>query len=385
MMKFYNDNRLQIVKENMGKILNVEINSGVDDSYNIVIEPDFIKLADILSVVFATCNKFMLVFDSNTDGYFKDEVSRLLSSTKKMVSSFTFTAGEDNKNLTTVYKLYEKLIKEKFERNDVILAVGGGVVGDLAGFCAATYLRGIRFAQIPTTLLAMSDSSVGGKTGVDFLSYKNMVGAFHQPKLVYMNVNTLISLPEREYISGMAEVIKYGYIYDKEFIDYLRDNANKVLDKDYSTLEYIIFHSCRIKKEVVEKDPLEDGLRAILNYGHTIGHAVEKLMEFKLLHGECVAIGMMSAARIALSRGLISEKEFSDMKDILVSFKLYRKINLSEIAFSKEDILSATKSDKKMQGGRVKFILTTEIGRAEIYRDVTDEELMLGINEVFEG
>ena len=369
----------------MGKILNVEINSGVDDSYNIVIEPDFIKLADILSVVFATCNKFMLVFDSNTDGYFKDEVSRLLSSTKKMVSSFTFTAGEDNKNLTTVYKLYEKLIKEKFERNDVILAVGGGVVGDLAGFCAATYLRGIRFAQIPTTLLAMSDSSVGGKTGVDFLSYKNMVGAFHQPKLVYMNVNTLISLPEREYLSGMAEVIKYGYIYDKEFIDYLRDNANKVLDKDYSTLEYIIYHSCRIKKEVVEKDPLEDGLRAILNYGHTIGHAVEKLMEFKLLHGECVALGMMSAARIALSRGLISEKEFSDMKDILVSFKLHRKINLSEIAFSKEDILSATKSDKKMQGGRVKFILTTEIGRAEIYRDVTDEELMLGINEVFEG
>jgi 3-dehydroquinate synthase len=369
----------------MSKILSVEINSGVDDSYNIVIEPDFIKLADILSVVFATCNKFMLVFDSNTDGYFKDEVSRLLSNTKKIVSSFTFTAGEDNKNLTTVYKLYEKLIKEKFERNDVILAVGGGVVGDLAGFCAATYLRGIRFAQLPTTLLAMSDSSVGGKTGVDFLSYKNMVGAFHQPKLVYMNVNTLISLPEREYLSGMAEVIKYGYIYDKEFIDYLRDNANKVLDKDYLTLEYIIFHSCRIKKEVVEKDSLEDGLRAILNYGHTIGHAVEKLMEFKLLHGECVALGMVAAARIALSRGLMSEEEFSDMKDILVSFKLFRRINLSEITFSKEDILTATKSDKKMQGGRIKFVLTTEIGRAEIYRDVTDEELMLGINEVFEG
>jgi len=136
---------------------------------------------------------------------------------------------------------------------------------------------------------------------------------------------------------------------------------------------------------VVEKDPLEDGLRAILNYGHTIGHAVEKLMEFKLLHGECVALGMMSAARIALSRGLISEKEFSDMKDILVSFKLYRKINLSEIAFSKEDILSATKSDKKMQGGRIKFILAADIGRAEIYKDITDEELMLGINEIIEG
>ena len=369
----------------MSKILKVEINSGIGDSYDIVIEPDFIKLADKLSEVFAACNKYLLVFDSNTDRYFKAKILDTLSAIDKMVYSFTFEAGEENKNLSTVEKLYVELIEKKFERNDVILAVGGGVVGDLAGFTAATYLRGIRFAQIPTTLLAMSDSSVGGKTGVDFLSYKNMVGAFHQPKLVYMNIDSLTSLPEREYLSGMAEIIKYGYIYDRDFLNYLRENTDKILAKDYSSLEYIIFHSCRIKKEVVEKDPLEEGLRAILNYGHTIGHAVEKLMEFKLLHGECVALGMISAARIALGRGLVSEKEFEEMKKILSEYKLYRTISFAKVSFSKEDVLAATKSDKKMQGGRIKFILTAEIGRAEIYRDVTDEELMLGINEIFEG
>lgn len=369
----------------MSKILKVEINSGIGDLYNIVIEPDFIKLVDILLDVFPDCSKYMLVFDSNTDRFLKKEILKLIQATGKIVNSFTFTAGEDSKNLSTVKELYEVLIKQKYERNDVILAVGGGVVGDLAGFTAATYLRGIRFAQIPTTLLAMSDSSVGGKTGVDFLSYKNMVGAFHQPRLVFMNVATLSTLPEREYLSGMAEVIKYGYIYDRDFLNYLRENTDKILAKDYSSLEYIIFHSCRIKKEVVEKDPLEEGLRAILNYGHTIGHAVEKLMQYSLLHGECVALGMLSAGRIAVDRGLMSEKELEEMKKILSDYKLYRKISVSEVSFSREDVLAATKSDKKMQGGRIKFVLTADIGRAEIYKDITDEELMLGINEIIEG
>ncbi len=369
----------------MSKILKVEINSGIGDLYNIVIEPDFIKLVDILLDVFPDCSKYMLVFDSNTDRFLKKEILKLIQATGKIVNSFTFTAGEDSKNLSTVKGLYEELIKQKYERNDVILAVGGGVVGDLAGFTAATYLRGIRFAQIPTTLLAMSDSSVGGKTGVDFLSYKNMVGAFHQPRLVFMNVATLSTLPEREYLSGMAEVIKYGYIYDEKFLHYLRENYKKILEKNYSSLEHIIYHSCRIKKEVVEKDPLEEGFRAILNYGHTIGHAVEKLMKYSLLHGECVALGMLSAGRIAVSRGLMSEKELEEMKKILSDYKLYRKISVSEVSFSREDVLAATKSDKKMQGGRIKFILAADIGRAEIYKDITDEELMLGINEIIEG
>lgn len=368
----------------MGKILKVDIGKESKEAYNIVIEADFGKLSSLISDVFSTCKKLMLVFDSNTDKYYKEIVSKILLNTNKDILNFTFNAGEDSKNLNTVYKLYEELIINKFERNDVILAVGGGVVGDLAGFCAATFLRGIRFAQIPTTLLAMTDSSVGGKTGVDLMAYKNMVGAFHQPKLVYMNTATLDTLPEREFLSGMAEVIKYGYISDGGFLKYLEENVDGILARNESDLQHIIYTSCRIKKEVVEKDPMEEGIRAILNYGHTVGHAIEKLMNFTLLHGECVALGMVAAAKIAHHRNLISTSQLDEMKELLIKFKLYKSISISNLNFSREDVLLATKSDKKMQGGIIKFILTKRVGEADIYRDISDEELMIGINEVFE-
>lgn len=369
----------------MSKTLMIEIDSEINESYEIVIEKDFDRLSELILKKFSFCNKLMLVFDSNTEKYFKETILKKLENLGKQIYSFTFTAGENSKNPDTVQKLYEELIINNFERKDAIIAVGGGVAGDLAGFTAATYLRGIKFAQVPTTLLAMSDSSVGGKTGVDFMSYKNMVGAFYQPKFVYMNICTLNSLQEREYLSGMAEVIKYGYIRDKFFLDYLINNVDKIMAKDGAALEYTIYHSCRIKKEVIEQDPKEEGLRAILNFGHTIGHAVEKLMKFNLLHGECVALGMVSAGRIAVIRGLMSESELEKMKEMLVNYRLFNKIFLSDIDFGINDVLVATKSDKKMQGGKIKFILTAEIGKAEIYKDVTDEEILEGIKEIFEG
>ena len=369
----------------MGIIIKVDISIQKAEGYNIIIEPDFGGLSKALSDIFASADKFMLVFDSNTENYYKEILLQNVGSIGKKMYTFTFKEGEESKNLLTVQELYEELIINKFERKDVILAAGGGVVGDLAGFTAATYLRGIRFAQIPTTLLAMSDSSVGGKTGVDLMAYKNMVGAFHQPKLVYMNTNTLTSLPDREYLSGMAEVIKYGYIWDEEFLSYLEGNTEKIISKDREALEYIIFHSCRIIKEIVEQDPMEKGLRAILNYGHTVGHAIEKLMGFTLLHGECVALGMVAAGRIAVGRSLISERELDRMKKILSNYKLYNKIFVSGIRFNIKDVLEATKSDKKMQGGRIKFILTKKIGKAEIYTNITDEEILSGITEIFEG
>ena len=374
-----------MVKVDMSKKLEVKISSKEEKSYNIVIEQAFDKLPDLLLEVFSSCNKFMLVFDSNTDFYFKEIMLNVLKTTGKELYIFSFRAGEDSKNIATVQKLYEELINKKFERRDVILAVGGGVVGDLSGFAAATYLRGIRFAGIPTTLLAMSDSSVGGKTGVDFMTYKNMVGAFHQPELVYMSTDSLISLPEREYMSGMAEIIKYGYIWDKEFLNYIKENTDKIISRDKEILEYIIFNSCRIKKEVVENDPLEKGLRAILNYGHTVGHAIEKLMNFSLLHGECVALGMIAAGRMTVRRGLMSEAGLEEMKEILKKYKLFNKISKVDVNFDVEDILDVTKSDKKMQGGKIKFILTKEVGKAEIYTDVSDDEILLGIKEIFEG
>ena len=217
------------------------------------------------------------------------------------------------------------------------------------------------------------------------MTYKNMVGAFHQPELVYMSTDSLISLPEREYMSGMAEIIKYGYIWDKEFLNYIKENTDKIISRDKEILEYIIFNSCRIKKEVVENDPLEKGLRAILNYGHTVGHAIEKLMNFSLLHGECVALGMIAAGRMAVRRGLMSEAGLEEMKEILKKYKLFNKISKVDVNFDLEDILDVTKSDKKMQGGKIKFILTKEVGKAEIYTDVSDDEILLGIKEIFEG
>lgn len=351
-----------------------------DGSYEIVFKDNFLELKKLILELFSK-SKFMFVFDSNTGKYFKNDILKLFSDINDRIFSFTFAAGEGSKNLDTVNQLYTKLITHNFERTDIIIAVGGGVVGDLAGFSAATYLRGIRFVQVPTTLLSMTDSSVGGKTGVDFLNYKNMIGAFAQPSLVYMNVSSLNSLPEREYLSGMAEVVKYGYIWDKDFLNYLDFNFEQIIGKDFDVLKNIIYTSCKIKKEVVENDPTEKGFRAILNYGHTVGHAIEKLMNFKMLHGECVALGMISAGYIALKRGLINNTDLLFMKDLLKKFKLYdeKKLNAD---FTANDVLLTTKSDKKMQDGKIKFILTKTIGHAEIYKDVTDSELIAGIEEV---
>lgn len=351
-----------------------------DDSYNIVFKDDFKELKSLLCELFSS-SKFMFVFDSNTNKYFKNSLYELFSNINNKIFSFTFEAGEDRKNLDTVQLLYKELINNNFERNDIVVAVGGGVTGDLSGFVASTYLRGIRFIQVPTTLLAMTDSSIGGKTGVDFQNYKNMVGAFAQPSLVYMNVSTLNSLPEREYLSGMAEVIKYGYIWDSTFLSYLDFNFQKILDKDSTVLKEIIYTSCSIKKKVVESDPTEKGLRAILNYGHTVGHAIEKLMNFTMLHGECVALGMISAGYIALKREFISKDDFSFMKSLLKKFKLFTGEKL-KADFTIEDVLVTTKSDKKMQNGKIKFILTKKVGKAEVYKDVTDKELISGIEYI---
>ena len=207
--------------------------------------------------------------------------------------------------------MYEFLIKNHFDRNDILIALGGGVVGDLTGYTAATYMRGIDFIQIPTTLLSQVDSSIGGKTGVDLKSYKNMVGAFHHPKLVYINVKTLNSLPRREFSSGMAEIIKHGLIMDKEYFVWLNNNSNHIKSLDTKILVEMIYGSCFIKKTVVEEDPNEKGLRAILNFGHTIGHAIEKSKKFKLLHGECVSLGMVAALRISFDREQISYEQLS--------------------------------------------------------------------------
>lgn len=343
--------------------------------YNIFFEQDFKSFNDAISPLSLNKTKVMIVFDSNTARFYKESFMSLIKGFCAKPFSFLFEAGENSKNLDTVQQLYEELIKYHFERKDVLIAFGGGVVGDLTGFVAATYLRGIRFIQIPTSLLAMADSGIGGKTGVDFLSYKNMIGAFHQPSLVYINLSLLETLPDREYLSGMAEIIKAAYIKDKSLLENIKRESSSILNRDYKSLAPILFSACDIKKKVVEADFKEKGERALLNFGHTLGHAVEKLMDFKWLHGECVSIGMVYAANLSVIKGFLSNKELEDMKEVLKSYKL--PVNLPDSgAPSIEKILKASKLDKKMEEGMIKFILLDKVGEAFIDKTVSDEELL---------
>jgi 3-dehydroquinate synthase len=312
-------------------------------------------------------------------GLHADAVCEALKDKCKKLVVFDFPYGEKSKNLDTVKDIYTFLIENKFERKDMLLALGGGVVGDITGFVAATYLRGVDFVQIPTTLLAQVDSSVGGKTGVDFDQYKNMVGAFYMPKLVYTNLATLNTLDDRQYYAGMAEVMKYGLIKNAKFYEWIIDNMYEIHERDLETLEYMVLQSCTYKKLVVDKDPTEKGERAILNFGHTIGHAVEKAKNFELLHGECVALGSVAAAYISWKRDLISMDDYYEIRDMFVPFNL--PISVENI--DPEEIFRLTSSDKKMEGDHIKFILLKKIGKAFIDTTVTKEEIIAGINEIY--
>ena len=340
--------------------------------YHIYLEPDFAKLLEAVEPLNIKERKLCIVADSTTAELYGAELKEILKETCTYVSMFVFPAGEVNKTLNTVRDLYEHLILEKFDRKDMLVALGGGVVGDLTGFAAATYLRGIGFIQIPTTLLSQVDSSIGGKTGVDFDAYKNMVGAFHMPRLVYMNLNVLKTLPDRQFACGMGEIIKHGLIQDSDYLEKLSTYQREIREKNYAALLWMVAGSCKVKRHVVEEDPTEQGIRAWLNFGHTIGHSVEKLKDFTLCHGECVAIGCAAAAWMSWKRGLISEKEKEATEQLLLDYQLPVRVK----GLKPEDIVKTTKLDKKMDAGKVKFVLLKKIGEAFVTRDVEDEELL---------
>lgn len=362
----------------MSEILTVHMNE--EPVYNIVLETSFEKLEEQVTALGTSGKKLCIVTDSNVAGLYLEEVTARLKKCCREVHSFIFPAGEEHKNLDTVRDLYTRLIELRYDRNDMLVALGGGVVGDLCGFSAATYLRGIEFIQIPTTLLSQVDSSIGGKTGVDFDSYKNMVGAFHMPKLVYTNIQTLLTLSSEQFASGMGEIIKHGLIKDREYYLWLSKHAEAVKARDLSVCEEMIHISNQIKKEVVEGDPKEKGERALLNFGHTLGHAVEKLMNFKMLHGHCVAVGCLAAAHISASRGLISFEDEKQLKNVLEYFDLPAAVS----GLDPYDVIEATKNDKKMEAGVIKFILLKAIGAAYVDRSVTEEEMKSGLEYITE-
>ena len=351
-----------------------------DFSYPIYFENDFENLLPAMKQEGLDRKKICIVTDTHVGPLYLEKVKALLSQQASEVSSFCFEAGEKNKNLETVQKLYEILIQNGLDRKSLLVALGGGVVGDLTGFAAATYLRGIDFIQIPTTVLAQVDSSVGGKTGVDFLQYKNMVGAFHQPRLVYMVLKTLKTLPSQEFACGMGEILKTGLICDGDFYRFVLESSEAIRSMEPSILAKMVRRCCEIKAEVVERDPKEQGERALLNLGHTVGHAIEKRMDFRVLHGQCVGLGLIAAAVISKNRGLLNQEEYESIRR---GCSLYG-LPLSVKGLSEQEILMATKKDKKMENGAIKFILMNGIGHSFIDPTVTDEELLEGIREIIQ-
>lgn len=346
--------------------------------YDIVLEQGFENISAELEQFKLSNRKICIVTDSNVSKLYSEELKNVLSKTSKTVVVYTFEAGESNKNLDVVRRLYEFLIINHFDRNDMLAALGGGVVGDLTGFAAATYLRGIKFIQVPTTLLAMSDSSIGGKTGVDFDAYKNMVGAFHMPSLVYMNLSVLNSLDDRQFSAGFGEVLKHGLIKDREYYRWLEASRDDIFEKKYEYLLKMVRRNCEIKRDVVEKDPTEKGERALLNFGHTLGHAIEKLMNFSLIHGECVGIGMIAAAYISMNRGNITSAELNDMIRINKLFGLPVGIK----GLTPDMVVEAASHDKKKDADTIKFILLKSVGDAIIDTTVSKEEMSKAVEFV---
>lgn len=340
------------------------------NSYDIIFEKDFLQLTQALKEIGAP-EKLLVVTDSNVEPLYAREVERILLNAGYDVAVYSFPAGEKHKDMKQILGICNACLEHQMDRGSMVLALGGGVVGDMAGFAAAIYMRGIRFVQLPTTLLSQSDSSVGGKTGIDFGGGKNLLGAFHQPKLVYINVSALKTLPEREFISGIGEVIKHGMIADRVFFDELLGEAEHIKALEPEVLIAMAKKNCWIKAQVVMQDEHELGIRANLNFGHTIGHGIEAACDFALTHGHCVALGMLAAARIACVRGILEEKELARLKEILVvyGFELEQKLPAAE------QIFALMQKDKKKARGKLKFILPVGIGKVIQTTDVTQEEI----------
>lgn len=340
------------------------------DSYDILFDKTFDALPGALEAIHAP-RQLLIVTDSNVCDLYAGAVRDKLCQAGYSCDIFAFPAGEQNKHMETILSICDACVSRGLDRKSMIIALGGGVVGDMAGFAAAIYMRGIDFVQIPTTLLSQSDSSVGGKTGIDFAQSKNILGAFHQPKLVYINVDTLKTLPEREFMSGMGEVIKHGMIKNGEFFAYLMENAEKIKQLDHETLMRMAKINCAIKAQIVSADEKEFGLRAILNFGHTIGHAVESAKGFALTHGECVALGMCAACRIAVRRGIIGEDVLTQLETVLKQYGFALKTTGIGI----DTVCSYMRNDKKKINGILKFILPVQIGEVIQVTDVTREEI----------
>jgi len=342
-----------------------------DRGYNINIGHDLLgQLGQFLPRKYSKA--CLLITDENVDKLYGKKVEETLTNQAFHVSKVVVAAGETSKSLETAARLYDCAFDHKMDRKSPIIALGGGVVGDLAGFIAATYMRGVPFIQIPTSLLAQVDSSVGGKVAVNHPRGKNIIGAFYQPQLVLIDLSVLKTLPPRELRAGMAEVIKYGIIWDKDLFSFLERNLERLLSLEAQIIEEVVYRCCDIKAAVVEQDEKEANVRAVLNFGHTVGHAVEALGNYELKkHGEAVAVGMVMAGKISVDKGLFEKLQLERMERLLTRVPL--DVNLPP-EWAKDKGIELMLQDKKASQGKINFVLPEEIGKVRI-EEISASEL----------
>lgn len=335
-------------------------------AYPIIIDKGWeATLSKIPSNIFL--KKALIISDTNVGPLYSNEIIKALSEDDIGIRTILIDPGESSKTIEKAMDIYTTALNFRMDRDSLFIALGGGVVGDLAGFTASTYMRGVPYLQIPTSLLAQVDSSVGGKTAVNHPLGKNMIGSFYQPKGVLINTDTLKSLPVRQISTGLAEVIKYGVIADKNLFSYLEENIEKVFSFDDKVLNHIIYKSCTIKAKIVAQDEKDKGIRGILNFGHTIGHAIEAETSFtEYTHGESVAIGMVAEAELAQLLGLIDKGFVDRLKNLLLKAKLPIKLPNLET----DRLIKHMQRDKKNKIGKIVFVLPTKLGRVEMFDNI---------------
>ena len=336
-----------------------------NQSYNVIVGNDLIKnLLKILNSNFIDFNKCLLVIDSKVPKKFIIKINSLFK--KKEKFTYLFNSSEINKNQKSVNKLLDILLRNNFHRNDCLISIGGGITGDISSFAASIFKRGIKFINIPTTLLAQVDSSIGGKTGINSKYGKNLIGTFYQPNLVISDTNFLKSLPKREITCGYAEILKHSLIMDNKLFSYLDKNANHILKLKNPYLEKVIFQSCLIKKRIIEKDENEKNLRRVLNFGHTFAHAFEATKKYskKLNHGEAVLLGIVCAIKFANQKHIIKKNDYLKIISHLKKFNLFMELKKKFLRNSIKKILSFMKKDKKNYNTKINLVLLNKIGKA---------------------
>lgn len=357
----------------------VDLREETDNSYDILIDEGlFDNLANELKQK-PLGNSYAIITDSNVGKVYGRRLLKNLQSKNINSHLITFQAGEKSKTRKTKEKIEDEMLELGLGRDSCIIALGGGVVGDIAGFVAATYMRGIYYIQVPTSLLAMVDSSIGGKVAVDTTHAKNIIGAFYQPKKVIIDLNFLKTLPKSEIANGMAEVIKHAIIKDKDFFHFLEENIDLIMNLDLKVLKQAIKRSCEIKANIVIEDEREKGLRRVLNYGHTIGHAIEAALNYKISHGNAIAIGMSYAAKLSAKKGILHEGSVIRQNNLLEHIGLPHR--LSHHKLKPRKILENIQYDKKIMDGKINFVLLNSIGDAFVSDEITLDD----IKQILEG